>query len=327
MNFFISHAHEEKDLAQLWKDIFGQVAPQINIWFSSDDDPQGGIQPGKWRTENRERLEQADIVIPILTPESVGNPWIIYECAYAMGKDGGTEKTIVPVVYEPDYMSLPGPLQEYQTYSGEEKTEVIKMVERLALRSSKGKAVNETSLGHAVSDYFKELQEYQLKHIEEALFHGDFHTRDTARKMAGTWWGKWTEYEENGDETIWQIDELKILHRNDRDRIRIVGSGGKAEKVGGRENPYPMEGVISSKGFVALSYWSAKEDPICGTVLLKLKGGNRLMEGKWQGHTTKDMVNDDLSLTGGRVVLGRDRAQIEDYWGIQPTGKFSDTSF
>ena len=97
----------------------------------------------------------------------------------------------------------------------------------------------------------------------------------------------------------------------------MSGKYGRAElSIKAQEGArlYPMEGVVSKSGWVALSYWSGGTIPICGTALLGPRGSSgELLIGTWQGYTAKDL-NDDPVFTTGRVVMSRSKRVAEEYW-------------
>ena len=49
MNIFISHAHTERELAEAWRELLTGILPGVQVFYSSQTDPQGGIGAGRWR--------------------------------------------------------------------------------------------------------------------------------------------------------------------------------------------------------------------------------------------------------------------------------------
>jgi hypothetical protein len=307
MKVFISHSHDEQLLAEAWKDLFGSLAPGIEVWYSSDRDPSGGVGTGRWREKIGQELERANVVLAIFTPESANRPWIFFECAFAMGLS--EEKAVIPIIYYMLKDALPSPLQDQQTFQGDDRNGLMELSKRLIQMHAK-KLVNEQFLALAVDAYLNQVGIHRQKRLEKGLFYGHFHTYETAKKLEGEWFAKWTKLQKDGKEIVFEVDTLKIS--TTECRIRIVGKGQKGAL-------YPMEGIVSSKGHVALSYWSQEEITICGTVLLELIGGNRLMEGTWEGFTAKTL-DDRLALIKGRVVIGRDKSKVEKYWDVKLVG-------
>ena len=156
------------------------------------------------------------------------------------------------------------------------------------------------------------IKEHSRKRITDSLFHNSFHTVSTAQKLKGDWFAKWTQANADGTESIFEVHPVEIWTTNER--LRIVGKAKEGAKY------YPMEGVISSSGHVALSYWSEAEIPICGTAFLNLIGGNRIMVGNWEGNTAATL-NEELSIIRGRVVIGRSHEIVQNYWDLYPRVK------
>jgi len=307
MNIFISHATDETLLAQGWRDLFEDIAPSVNVWFSSDVVPGGGIGPGRWREKISEKLKKADVVLGIFTPESVNRPWLFFETAFAMGLDD--KKVVIPLVYYMGNEALPSPLQDLQAYRGDQGEATSELIKRV-IKLHTGKDPKGKRWGEAVDDYIEHVALHTTARKQKSLFHGQFHTLDTAKKLEGDWFAKWTQFDDDGKESPFEAHPMKIWTTDDR--LRLVGKAKKGAEF------YPMEGVVSSTGGIALSYWSEKDIPICGTALLKLFAANRMMRGTWEGFTDESLEYEELSLVRGRVVIGRDEEKVEKYWGIKP---------
>lgn len=308
MKLFVSHSHEERQLADARKVLLTALVPDLHVWYSSDVSPEGGIGTGPWRDRIREELSNSDVVLAILTPESQNRLWIIWECALATGLS--RDKVIVPVVYFMPPEQLHDTLREHVIYKGDDSPSILALCGRLVARHL-GRAVpdRESRIWFIkVEEYLKQIHARGRERISVSLFHGHFHIDKAARHLAGEWFAKWTDRSDDGYETVFEVDTLDVW--TTENRLRMVGAGAKGQ-------PYPMEGVYSSDGKVAMTYWSKGEIPICGVVLLEMIGGHRLMEGVWHGYTAKTLT-ERLSLRNGRVVIGRDKDQVLNYWNLPP---------
>lgn len=127
----ISHAHDEKALAEAWKKLLKTVSlGSIEVWFSSDVNPGGGVDVGvEWREKIYQKLEDSKFVIAIQTPTSVGRPWIMWECGVASGIE--KERGLIPIVFSMGRGELASPLSSYQVYQGENKQQVQELCNRL----------------------------------------------------------------------------------------------------------------------------------------------------------------------------------------------------
>ncbi len=304
MKIFISHMYEERRLARAWKSLFELIAPGIDVWFSSDPTPTGGLGPGRWREKIGKQLEAADVLLALFTPESINRPWLFFESAFALGLGG--DRLVIPITNFMSVERLPTPLQDQQIYLGDSRNSVMELCERL-VRKHTGRDVN-TQLWHqAVDAYLVEVEKHKQERLSKDLFYGQFHSNDTAKKLQGKWFAKWTQLEDGGEESVFEEDTVEIW--TTETRLRVVGEGSKG-------HPYPMEGVVSSQGFIALSYWAEGAIPICGTVFLELIGGNEIMEGTWTGSTTL-ALKQRLSLFRGRVVMCREKEDNFGYWNLR----------
>lgn len=135
LKVFISHSHDEKDLALAWQTLLEHVSQgAIEVWLSSDTKPSGGMKIGaEWRDSIYEKLSAADYVIAIISPRSIDRPWILWECGVASGTN--KERGLIPVVFSMPLTDFEGPLSSYQAYSGEDKDKIIEICERLLVEA------------------------------------------------------------------------------------------------------------------------------------------------------------------------------------------------
>ncbi len=81
---FLSHDHRDDALAKVIASTLSRITlGQLEVWFSSDDSPSGGIKPGKvWIDEIRTQLGMSRAVIILLTPLSLTKPWLLFESGF-----------------------------------------------------------------------------------------------------------------------------------------------------------------------------------------------------------------------------------------------------
>ena len=132
LQVLISHATEEKALAEAWKDLITTTSSgAVGVWFSSDTAPSGGMPLGQeWRAHLYERLAESDFVIAIQTPATAGRPWIMWECGVASGVE--KVRRIIPITFSMGRGDLGNPLTSYQVYQGEDAEQVQEVCTRLA---------------------------------------------------------------------------------------------------------------------------------------------------------------------------------------------------
>lgn len=85
---FISHDTRDAELAEAFSRLLSSVSAGVLKSFrSSDKRGNQGIEYGvEWYPEIMKKLESASDVVCLLTPNSVGRPWILYEAGVAKGK-------------------------------------------------------------------------------------------------------------------------------------------------------------------------------------------------------------------------------------------------
>jgi len=311
MNVFISHAHEDKPLAKAWRELLYYVSNgEIDPWYSSDERAEGGVVPGNWRDEIQEKLEVAVILLIIITPGSNERPWILWESGFAAGKS----KTIIPITFYLGNEKAHSIFENKQKYNGEKENEVLELCERIVNKAT-GKAIPSQTKDLwriLTSKYLQTVQDEEKASLSKNLFHMHFHQGQIAETLSGEWYARWTQMNEDKSEDIWETDKLTFWAGETR--LRIVGTNSKKgiDTTKGAKF-YPMEGVVSPQGWIALSYWSGGTVPICGTCLLKPQGSTGgILVGRWQGFTAKDL-DEEPHFTQGRVLVSRRREIAENF--------------
>lgn len=156
----------------------------------------------------------------------------------------------------------------------------------------------------AIYDRFRgALDSQKIVAETRSLFSDHFHNHQRAKAMDGYWLADWYYIDKDGNSQVFEKDELCIWTTDDR--IRVVGFNTKIGigDLGDIAKYYPMEGVVSAKGWIALSYWSAGTIQFCGTVLLEEAGSTGLhFAGTWEGYTAKSLI-ERASHTKGAVIL------------------------
>jgi tetratricopeptide (TPR) repeat protein len=129
----ISHYHEERALADAWKELLKSTSlGAIEAWYSSDSHAAGGMTIGiEWRDQLHEKLAESNFILAIQTPTSAGRPWVMWECGVASGID--KERGIIPIIYSMKPGELANPISSYQLYQGEDENQVRQVCERLTV--------------------------------------------------------------------------------------------------------------------------------------------------------------------------------------------------
>lgn len=72
LHVLLSHSHDERPLAEAWKNLLTAVSMgAIQPWYSSDSQPSGGMEIGEqWRDNLRTRIAESQFILAILSPHS-----------------------------------------------------------------------------------------------------------------------------------------------------------------------------------------------------------------------------------------------------------------
>jgi hypothetical protein len=128
---FLSHNAKDKPLADIIADNIKQVSiAQVKAWFSSDDKIDGGFNAGdNWYTEIHRKIDKSDILIALITQNSIDRPWLYYEAGIA----NGMKKIVVPVCIGIKRENIKSPLRELQGYQLTDKKSYEEFLERILL--------------------------------------------------------------------------------------------------------------------------------------------------------------------------------------------------
>jgi TIR domain len=107
---FISFVHEEEEVAKAVQKFIGKVLQGKTQVFMSADTTQ--IHAGElWLERIAEELKKSKVVILMLSPLSVGRPWVNFEAGGAFL----TDKRIIPVCFDGlTQGNLPKPYSNFQ---------------------------------------------------------------------------------------------------------------------------------------------------------------------------------------------------------------------
>lgn len=308
---FLSHAHEDHRLAENLKmllDVICNIAnvPKVEVFFSSNLKPGGGMVLGEWRNQLEKEIEDAVLTIAIVTPDSNDKPWLAYESGMTIGR----AKKVTPILFFMEHDGLHSVYRNQQTYSGEVLDSMKKCCYDIITTTSEAEISEENVKlwDGFISDYIEKVKNEKNDLFFRSLFRDQFHNSENASKLEGNWFAKWTQINADGSEEVFEKDELYAW--TTANRIRFVGY---SQKEGTDGMKYPMEGIVSADRKIALSYWSESDIPICGTCLMKPQGANGdTLIGTWQGFTAKS-IDDDPKFYKGRVLMSKNEDKVETF--------------
>jgi len=119
---FISHDSRDADLAEAFDHLLTDASGGVIRTFrSSDQTGRAGIDYGEdWFSKITRVLTDASDVVALLTPNSVGRPWILFEAGFAVGQRGTKVYGIALGV--PFAKATSGPFARFQNCEAKEET-------------------------------------------------------------------------------------------------------------------------------------------------------------------------------------------------------------
>jgi len=131
-SIFVSHIHEEEELAKSFKESIEEAFMEaVHVFVSADEDD---IRVGsEWFSEIEDQLSSAETVVLLLTPTSIERPWINFEAggAWALGKH------VVPVVANGlEIDDLPAPFNRRMAIQLSDEEAVSQLAAEIARRAN-----------------------------------------------------------------------------------------------------------------------------------------------------------------------------------------------
>jgi tetratricopeptide (TPR) repeat protein len=133
---FISHTHQDKDLAtalsEAFRDLFGE---QVQVRYSTAKELDAGIRPGEdWLKWIADQVRESRVALVLLTTASIQKPWILWEAGAvagsAMSGGDGDARRVCPIIYRPVTSNLvPSPFHSMQIVYGDAQEDVRQLFE------------------------------------------------------------------------------------------------------------------------------------------------------------------------------------------------------
>ena len=331
-DIFINHAPEDAELAIALEDFLNEIGQHNNISALSAESLRKELE-----NEQRERevirrsIVNAKVVLIIITPGTTERPRIVFE----LGRAVETDRNVKYINY---FINTPATLQQLDiansdVFHGDKEEDIIALLNYIyevyyieaneLERNNWIKIFNENNEAddNLRQGYLGRVTQQLEFTLSKRLFLSQFHDNVLAERLCGEWYARWTWYDDKdgGKEKAFETDQLHIW--SSEFRLRVIGYSAKKdlhlhqdfEKL----SYYPMEGVVSARaginGYVALSYWSAKELPYCGGCLMEvIDATETTLIGDWIGYTTISL-KEDPRIYRGRAIWSRFEEQVKNF--------------
>jgi hypothetical protein len=164
---FISHDTRDAALAEAFSALLSNVTcGMLKSFRSSDKSGSQGLEYGaEWYPEIMKNLEQASDVVCLLTEQSVGRPWILYEAGVAKGKLGTPVHGLALGV--PLAKAATGPFAQFQNCDGDAES-VSKLVTQLVKRLPDAEP-QKSIVDQQVADFRKKVDDLVKKNHTKVI--------------------------------------------------------------------------------------------------------------------------------------------------------------
>jgi len=117
---FLSYPSKQKDLAEY-------VAGQLRVMgIESGNLYDEAAEGGNIRDEIKRRIQDSEVVIALVTPDSLRSDWLSYEMGVALGLD----RRVIPILMDVTADQLPKQISDHLTIRLEELDRVRAMVSK-----------------------------------------------------------------------------------------------------------------------------------------------------------------------------------------------------
>jgi hypothetical protein len=205
---FISHDSRDADLAAAFDNLLTDASGGVIQTFrSSDQSGKAGIEYGEnWYSKIAQRLADASDVVALLTPNSTGRPWILFEAGWAVGRLDA--KVFGISLGLPLEKAITGPFAQFQNCEANEES-LTGVVLQLIRRNPEARP-REQAVRRQVTAFLQEIEPL-IKHRSDE--------------------GEGSDDEMNATGVAKLFEEVKVMFRDLSDRVGHQGRGRKRRRL------------------------------------------------------------------------------------------------
>lgn len=128
---FISHDHDEQDLASAWRDLLASALHRVPIeFFQSSHTAHGAGLGSEVRGMVRRNLKRAVYVLAVFTPQSGANEWMLWESGFADGVNARGK--LIPIYHAMNSSDLARPIQAPEAFDGDSVDSVRLLLRKMS---------------------------------------------------------------------------------------------------------------------------------------------------------------------------------------------------
>jgi hypothetical protein len=205
---FISHDSRDADLAAAFDNLLTDASGGVIQTFrSSDQSGKAGIEYGEnWYSKIAQRLADASDVVALLTPNSTGRPWILFEAGWAVGRLDA--KVFGISLGLPLEKAITGPFAQFQNCEANEES-LTGVVLQLIRRNPEARP-REQAVRRQVAAFLQEIEPLIKRRGDE---------------------GESSTDEMNATGVAKLFEEVKVMFRDISDRVAHQGGGRKRRRL------------------------------------------------------------------------------------------------
>jgi len=247
VRIFLSHSTRDAEIAGALKALLDAVFGNgVKVTYSSDQAPGAGVRAGaRWRAWIKEEIRAADQTHVLLTPNSLGRPWVLWESGVAAGVAIGNldDRAVLPVMFGLSEDDVPQPLRDKHAVKGDTDDpngvhRLLQCVNEDLVKSQPDAALSDDALEGKTHEY---AQRY-LDEIEQALQAAAPVEALLAKvppsfpaEVLGGFWATSYEFASRG-RPLYHADIVKVTAESKR---RIVADNRQpTPRTEGRQNPF-----------------------------------------------------------------------------------------
>lgn len=286
MRIFLSHSHVDSPIATALKILLGDMfGDRVAVSYSSDESPEGGIEPGDaWLEWIQRVVATADKTYVLLTPNSILRPWVLWEAGAAAGVALGAERPpeVVPMTFGIEAENVPGPLQSAQVVRGDSDRTggIVRLLQVLnkELDSPLTAKALKSTIGDLVPAYLERVRKALEGAAPVEMLLASVPASFPATKLAGHWVTAYTF--KSGGVIRHHADVAEVTAESDR-RLR-ANNRVPRPRTEGSPSPFIHEIEFELANRHLIGHWKNLSDTrYFGTIHVAVLPGECVMDGRY----------------------------------------------
>jgi len=153
---FISHIHENSELARLIKEFINKIFVDSFMIFVSSDEESIGLGDD-WLQKIDNNLERCEVILLLCSPQSISRPWIAFEAGVGWSK----KIKVIPLCYGLNINQLPLPFSRWQSKNINRRDSLNSLIKKLS--NDFGLKYDELKCENIITEYSNRIKKLEQR--------------------------------------------------------------------------------------------------------------------------------------------------------------------